>query len=45
MVPARLVSGAGNFGGRDYNVPPSADRYTESRPSHAGQGCLRNHRS
>src|SRR5437870_793334 len=40
MVPAPLVSGAGNFGGRDYNEPPAADRYTESRQSHVGQVVL-----
>jgi len=34
-----LVSGQGNFGGRDYD-PPAADRYTESRPSQAGQLVL-----
>jgi hypothetical protein len=38
-VAVPLVSGQGNFGGRDYD-PPAADRYTESRPSHAGQLVL-----
>jgi hypothetical protein len=38
-VAVPLVSGRGNFGGRDHD-PPAADRYTESRPSPAGQLVL-----